>query len=106
MSDQGIAATVHGTSPAATNVVAPKPLAAVPALAGTMQVRPGQLLMQLGKALTPKLPQSDFDRSRRWAYYRYFWAFDAPSPGMPLRLSAPAYQLTHHHRTLLSEQVG
>src|SRR5438128_339458 len=102
-----MAATISAAAPSTTNNVAPKPnLTPVAGLAGTTQIRPGRLLMQLGKALTPKLPQTDFERSRRWAYYRYFWAFEAPVPGESLRLSEPAYNLSHHHRTLLSEQVG
>jgi hypothetical protein len=107
ISDQALATTVSGTPPSKTNNVAPKPnLTPVPALSGLANVRPGRLLMQLGKALTPMLPQSDFERSRRWSYYRYFWAFAEPIPGTPLRLSAPANGLRHHHRTLLSEQMG
>jgi hypothetical protein len=70
-------------------------------------LRPFSALQLLGQALTPTLSPRAFDVARRWAFYRYFWAFEPPTAANHwLRLSMPAMSLVDHHRTLSSEQLG
>jgi hypothetical protein len=69
-------------------------------------MRPFDMLLELGAASVPPLPDH-LRLASRWALLRYGWALAAPSgPLSPLRLGVYGDRLRYHHRTLLSEEIG
>lgn len=69
-------------------------------------LRPIEMLLELGAATTPSLPDQ-FRLSRRWGLLRYGWALaTASSPLDPFRLSSYAMGVRYHHKTLQSEDLG
>jgi hypothetical protein len=83
----------------------PTPL---PGLAGTREVVPAAVLMELAQASTPPLiPWYLRDLSLRWAWLRYCWTF-APVIGSDrrLRLSEAAWKLAPHHKQVAADQLG
>ena len=72
------------------------------------QIVPVYLLHRLGVVTTPQIDNLA-DICSTWAYLRYLWAFDIPTPGSinpPLRLSQAAQQIDFHQKALLSDQIG
>src|SRR5690349_2766990 len=69
-------------------------------------LRPFDMLLELGTATVPPLPDP-MRLASRWALLRYGWALGSSSPGrfQPLRLSSYGERLRHHHRTLMSEEL-
>lgn len=83
----------------------PTPL---PGVAGTREVVPAAVLMELALASTPPLiPWYLRDLSMRWAWLRYCWSF-TPVSGSDrrLRLSEAAWKLAPHHKQVAADQLG
>lgn len=73
-----------------------------------LQVVPAYMLHRLGVVTTPAI-ENLADICSTWAYFRYLWAFDIPSPGTVnpvLRLSEAARNIDFHQKGLLSDQIG
>jgi hypothetical protein len=69
-------------------------------------LRPIDMLLELGAATTPPLPD-DLRLSARWGLLRYGWALAAPTmPLSPLHLSAYAMNVKYHRKMLQSEDLG
>jgi hypothetical protein len=73
-----------------------------------LQIVPTYMLHRLGVVTTPAV-ENLADICSTWAYLRYLWAFDIPSPGSSnalLRLSSAARDIDFHQKGLLSDQIG
>lgn len=72
-----------------------------------IEVTPAYLMHRLGVVTTPPV-ENLADLCSTWAYFRYLWAFDIPTPGTlgPLRLSDDARNIDFHQKGLLSDQIG
>lgn len=73
-----------------------------------IEIVPAYMLHRLGVVTTPAV-ENLADICSTWAYFRYLWAFEIPSPGTfapPLRLSGAAKQIDFHQKGLLSDQIG
>jgi hypothetical protein len=73
-----------------------------------LQIVPAFMLHRLGVVTTPPV-ENLADICSTWAYFRYLWAFDIPSPGVTnglLRLSHAARAIDFHQKGLLSDQIG
>lgn len=69
-------------------------------------LRPIDMLLELGAATTPPLPDH-LRLSARWGLLRYGWALAAPtSASTPLHLSSYAMKVRYHRKTLQSEDLG
>jgi hypothetical protein len=90
---------------APTSVKAPAVIADVdPSV--DFELRPIEMLLELGAAMLPPLP-NHLRLASRWAILRYGWALAAPVGALaPLRLSSYGLNLRYHHRTLMSEELG
>ena len=73
-----------------------------------LQIVPAYMLHRLGVVTTPAV-ENLADICSTWAYFRYLWAFDIPSPAsvnQVLRLSDAARDIDFHQKGLLSDQIG
>ncbi len=68
-------------------------------------VTPLLLLLELGMATTPPIPNL-MRLSSRWSLLRYLWAFAPPRAAGWLRLSDDSVLVRYHQMTLLSEDMG
>ncbi len=69
-------------------------------------LRPIDMLLELGAATTPPLP-NHLQLSARWGLLRYGWALAAPTGSLaPLHLSAYAMKVKYHRKTVQSEDLG
>jgi hypothetical protein len=74
----------------------------------TVEIRPIDVLHQLGRITTPLIPEL-VDLSSTWAEIRYLWAFQPnfrQSRVTSLRLSNSVKNLDFHQKTLLSDEFG
>jgi hypothetical protein len=73
-----------------------------------VEIIPAYMLNRLGVVTTPAI-ENLADLCSTWAYFRYLWAFESPSPNINkpvLRLSQAARQIDFHQKGLLSDQIG
>lgn len=69
-------------------------------------LRPIDMLLELGAATTPPLPDH-LRLSARWGLLRYGWALAAPTTALsPLHLSSHAMKVKYHRKALQSEELG
>jgi hypothetical protein len=83
-----------------------KPLSMVALPRPTVDVEPAQLLRELSIAYSPPMTGFAYWLVAKWALARYFWIFEPPAPGFPLRMTAASTNLPTRQKGLLAEDMG